>query len=155
VNADDQPDWCRVHGTCVAVDGLGVLIRGPSGAGKSDLALRLIDGGAALVADDVVLLRRAGDRLTASLPAETASVRGRMEVRGVGILPVTCAATAPLGLVVDLVAAGEIERLPEPDGVELLGISVPRLALAGFEASAASKVRLAARVQSGFIIRPP
>ncbi|MXX22636.1 MAG: aldolase, partial [Rhodospirillales bacterium] len=30
-------------GTCVAVDGRGVLLRGPSGAGKSDLALRLID----------------------------------------------------------------------------------------------------------------
>ncbi|RME65602.1 MAG: aldolase, partial [Alphaproteobacteria bacterium] len=42
----------RVHGTCVAIDGAGVLILGPSGAGKSDFALRLIDEGAVLVADD-------------------------------------------------------------------------------------------------------
>ena len=32
--------------------GTGVVLLGPSGTGKSDLALRLIDGGARLVADD-------------------------------------------------------------------------------------------------------
>ena len=41
-----------IHATCVAIEGRGVLIVGPSGSGKSDLALRLIDRGAALVADD-------------------------------------------------------------------------------------------------------
>ena len=45
-------DMTLMHATCVAIDGVGVLIRGASGAGKSDLALRLIDGGAALVGDD-------------------------------------------------------------------------------------------------------
>ena len=34
------------------IGGKGVLLLGASGAGKSDLALRLIDGGAKLVADD-------------------------------------------------------------------------------------------------------
>ncbi|MEC8006219.1 MAG: serine/threonine protein kinase, partial [Pseudomonadota bacterium] len=48
----------RVHGTCVAIDGAGVLLRGPSGSGKSDLALRLIDGGATLVGDDQLELSR-------------------------------------------------------------------------------------------------
>ena len=42
----------RVRGTCVAIDGSGVLLRGRSGAGKSDLALRLLSTGARLVADD-------------------------------------------------------------------------------------------------------
>ena len=41
-----------VHGSAVAVDGGGVLLRGASGSGKSDLALRLIDAGAMLIADD-------------------------------------------------------------------------------------------------------
>lgn len=45
-----------VHGTCIALrlkaKWHAVLLRGPSGAGKSDLALRLIDEGARLVADD-------------------------------------------------------------------------------------------------------
>src|ERR1700709_2175376 len=58
----------RVHGTCIALDGEGVLLRGPSGSGKSDLALRLIDGGALLVADDQTELRRRGDAVIASAP---------------------------------------------------------------------------------------
>jgi len=33
-----------------------VLLRGPSGAGKSDLALRLIEGGARLIADDQTVI---------------------------------------------------------------------------------------------------
>ncbi|MEC8388619.1 MAG: hypothetical protein VX098_10900, partial [Pseudomonadota bacterium] len=59
----------RVHGTCVAIDGAGVLLRGPSGSGKSDLALRLIDGGATLVGDDQLELSRVNDRLVARAPS--------------------------------------------------------------------------------------
>jgi hypothetical protein len=47
-----------LHGTCVAIRGRGVLLLGPSGAGKSDLALRLIDRGAALVGDDGIEVER-------------------------------------------------------------------------------------------------
>ncbi|HBM89423.1 MAG TPA: aldolase, partial [Rhodobiaceae bacterium] len=31
-----------MHATCVAIKGVGVLLRGASGSGKSDLAYRLI-----------------------------------------------------------------------------------------------------------------
>ena len=41
-----------LHATAVAIDGHAVLLRGAFGSGKSDLALRLIDAGARLVADD-------------------------------------------------------------------------------------------------------
>ena len=52
-----------LHATAVAIDGRAVLLRGASGSGKSDLALRLIDAGARLVADDQSELYRRGDVL--------------------------------------------------------------------------------------------
>ena len=44
----------QLHATCVSINGKGVLLLGPSSSGKSDLGLRLVDGGAQLVADDRV-----------------------------------------------------------------------------------------------------
>lgn len=129
-----------IHGTCVLVSGIGVLLRGASGSGKSDVALRLIDGGALLVADDRVELRMVGDRVIAHPPA---GIKGLLEVRGVGILPLPFEPSAPVGLVVDLVPHGHIERLPEPETVRLLDALVPRLALAPFDASTPAKLRLA------------
>jgi HPr kinase/phosphorylase len=132
----------QVHGTCVELAGLGVLLRGPPGSGKSDLALRLIDRGARLVADDRVDLRSRGNELVASAPEPIA---GRIEVRGLGIVEAPTVAEASVGLVVDLVAPERVGRLPDPAECDFLGIRVPRLELAPFEASAAAKVRLAAR----------
>jgi HPr kinase/phosphorylase len=131
----------QVHGTCVELAGLAVLLRGPPGSGKSDLALRLIDGDARLVADDRVDLRARGNELIASAPKPIA---GRIEVRGLGIVEVSTVAEARLGLVVDLVAPGRVERLPDPAACDFLGIQVRRLELAPFEASAAAKIRMAA-----------
>jgi len=130
----------RVHGTSVALGGDGVLLRGPSGCGKSDLALRLIDGGARLIADDQTELRRAGTAVIASPPA---TIAGQIEVRGIGILRVPFVASAPLRLVVDLVSAEVVERMPEAAFCELLQSRIPRLALAPFEASTPAKVRFA------------
>jgi serine kinase of HPr protein (carbohydrate metabolism regulator) len=131
----------QVHGTCIEVAGIGVLLRGAEGSGKSDLALRLIDGGARLVADDRVDLRPGAGGLWASAPAALA---GRLEVRGIGIMAVPAVAAARLGLVCDLVVA-EIERIPSRLSAELEGVSLPLLSVAPFEASTPAKVRLAAR----------
>ena len=132
----------RLHATCVAVDGAGVLLRGPSGAGKSDLALRLIDGGAVLVADDQVIVSRDGDRLIGSPPPQIA---GRLEVRGLGILRIPALQSVPLLLVVELVRPDALERLPEPRSSSIGGIGLRALSLSPFECSAAAKVRLAVR----------
>lgn len=129
-----------MHATCVALAQGAVLLRGPSGAGKSDLALRLIEGGALLVADDQVLLAAENGRLVARAPAPIA---GRMEVRGLGIVPVATAAEAPVLLLADLVAPDTVERMPEPASETILGIALPRVALVPFEASAPAKLRLA------------
>jgi len=135
----------RVHGSSVAIDGQGVLLRGPSGSGKSDLALRLIDQGAALVADDQTELSRNGDRLDMTPPA---TIAGLIEVRGVGIVPMSHLPSAALRLVVDLAPQIEIERMPEPRFCEFEGISIPVLSLDPFAASAPAKLRLALKAAS-------
>jgi serine kinase of HPr protein (carbohydrate metabolism regulator) len=132
----------RVHGTCIALDGDGVLLRGPPGSGKSDLALRLIDGGAMLVADDQTELRRVGEAVVASPPS---AIAGRIELRGIGILSCPSIAEVRLRLVVDLVAPDAIERLPERRTQPYLGCALPLLAVTPFEASAAAKLRFAMR----------
>lgn len=132
----------RVHGTAIALGSEGILLRGPSGAGKSDLALRLIDQGARLVADDQTELRREGSEIMMSAPA---TIAGQIEVHGLGILAVPSVVAAPLRLVVDLMPASDIERLPLPRDCDLLGCAVPLIALAPFEASAPAKLRLALR----------
>jgi serine kinase of HPr protein (carbohydrate metabolism regulator) len=140
-----------VHATCVEIGGHAVLIRGPSGGGKSDLALRLIDGGAVLVADDQTNITVEGGRLFAAVPE---TIAGMIEVRGLGIVRLPYRARAPLALVIDLVQPKDVERLPEPSSASLLGVMVPRLALAAFEASAAAKVRLAMASATRDIMRP-
>ena len=141
-----------VHGTCVAMDNIGCLLLGPSGSGKSDLALRLVlDQGAALVADDQVVVELRKDKLVAAPPATLA---GLIEVRGLGIVPMAYRARVTLGLAVVLVAPDEVERLPEADeGIEYFGVVLPLFRVAPFEVSAAHKVRLAARLRKLSIMR--
>lgn len=131
----------QIHATCVELAGTGALLRGPSGSGKSDLALRLIDRGARLVADDRVVLAAGADGVVASAPPALA---GMLEVRGLGLARLPSIARARIGLVVDLAAAGEIERLPERASCELLGTTIPCIRVDPFAASACAKVRLAA-----------
>ena len=132
----------RVHATCVDFGRAAVLLRGPAGAGKSDLALRLIDRGALLVADDQVELEARRGELWARAPATLA---GKIEVRGYGVVDVPHVAKARVRLVADLDGATPLERLPEPASCELEGVSLPLIRLNPFEASAAAKLRLLAR----------
>jgi serine kinase of HPr protein (carbohydrate metabolism regulator) len=127
-----------VHATCVAIGGRGVLIAGRSGSGKSDLALRLIDRGAQLVSDDYTEVSSAGGGLVARAPA---TIAGRMEIRGVGLVETAAAAEAPVCLVADLDSAPE--RLPEPQVRRIAGHDVPLIALAALEASAPLKLEQA------------
>ncbi len=147
-----NPDPIKIHGTCVEVDGLGVLLCGPSGCGKSDLALRLIDGGARLVADDYTELFLTGAALSARAPE---TIKDLIEVRGVGVLKIGAALQAELGLVIDLVASDAVERLAEDDTIDLLGLQIPRFRLTPFEASAPAKVRLVVRRVKGDIVHVP
>lgn len=130
-----------LHASCVAINGRALLLRGPSGAGKSDLALRLIDDGARLVADDRTLLRRdSGGLLLASAPP---AIRGLIEVRGIGPVRFVPAPATPVFLLLDLVAPADVPRLPDPVFETFLDVPIPRLAFDPFAASAVVKARLA------------
>jgi len=128
-----------LHATTVAKDGRAVLISGRSGSGKSDLALRLLDRGFVLVSDDQTYLRIADGKLVAAAPP---TIRGKLEVRGIGIIEVEHVDDAAVCLVVEL--ADEIERMPD-DGRErlILGAKIPLVSIDTPAASAPAKVAIA------------
>ncbi|HEX8384401.1 MAG TPA: aldolase [Sphingomonas sp.] len=126
-----------IHATTVAIGGRGVLISGPSGSGKSDLALRLIDRGAVLVADDRTRVRRDAGRIVAGSPD---LIAGKLEVRGLGIWTTAAQPEVTLSLCVAL--GDEIERLPISRTRSVAGIALPELLLDPRPASAPIKVEL-------------
>ena len=141
------------HGTCISIDGVGVLLRGPSGSGKSDLALRLLnrnDLDVLLVADDQVYLDRRGDDLWAVAPEEITNL---MEVRGVGLVAVDHVAEARLRLVLDLCSSESIPRVPQEICCNIDGVMLPLYPCAPLEASAPEKVVLLSRSLDGDIMR--
>lgn len=129
-----------IHATAVALDGRAALLMGPPGSGKSDLALRLIEAGWTLVADDRVILSQRSERLVAVPPSRLA---GLIEARGVGVCRVPFVAEAEVALAVRLVRSGATERLPDPAHWTWEGIAIPLIELVSFEASTPAKLRLA------------
>ena len=128
-----------IHASTVAIDGRAVLITGPSGSGKSDLTLRLLDRGFALVSDDQTIVRKSGTRLIASAPP---TIRGKLEIRGVGIVTMDQVDDQPVALVVELTS--DIRRLPDDSRERpIMGVPVPLISVDAMTASAASKVALA------------
>lgn len=126
--------------TCVAIAEKGVLLEGPSGAGKSDLALRLVERGAKLVSDDYVELTAKAGALHAAPPKHIA---GKLEVRGVGLVEVPYQKRTKVALAVELVARGQVPRLPDERTKAIAGVAVPVLRLHAFDAATPAKIRLA------------
>lgn len=122
--------------------GAGVLLLGPSGAGKSDLALRLINRGATLVADDQFLTRPSRRGIVAFAPD---SLYGQLEVRGLGILSLPAIKTTVLKVIVNLVASEAVPRLPEPSFSQINGEEIHMIMLNAFENATPIKIELAVR----------
>ncbi len=124
------------HGTALRWLERGLLLLGPSGAGKSDLALRLVDRGAELVADDLVRIEARAGRLIATAQAAP----GLIELRGQGIFRLPALAATTLDLALQLGPADE--RLPANETVELAGHHLPLHQLDPTTASATARLRI-------------
>lgn len=132
------------------MNGEGVLILGEPGTGKSDLALRLIDEPGfgtcespmrgRLISDDQVIITREEDRLVASAPS---TIRGKLEVRGLGIVSLATLPSVQLLLVVRLQIHSAIERLPDQCTFEILGLALPLVEIDGNSPSAPARLRAA------------
>jgi serine kinase of HPr protein (carbohydrate metabolism regulator) len=123
-----------LHATAVIHGESGVLILGPSGSGKSALALALMaratSAGAfcALIGDDRVFVRKAGERLIAWGAANMAGV---IERRTAGLVAVRHEPVAIVRLAVELCERGRRwPRMPDDDAGLVVGeVALPRLAL--------------------------
>ncbi len=139
-----------LHGTCLEVNGHGVLLLGSPGSGKSSLALHMMDQAgyglsakamrSFLVADDQVVIVRRGKKLVARSPA---NLEGKLEIRGLGIVEVKSMASTTLALVVKLHDHTHIERMPDAASFEILGISLPLVELDPAANSATARLRAA------------
>ena len=112
-----------MHGSCVAIEGKAVVIAGRSGSGKSALALELMSRGAALVADDQVILKDQDGHLRACAPD---ALRNKIEARFVGLLRAKTVSDVAVQLWVDL-DHSERERLPQHHTITCLGVELPLL----------------------------
>jgi HPr kinase/phosphorylase len=125
-----------LHGVCVEIFGLGVILTGRSGIGKSECALELVKKGHRLVADDIVFLRKRNSYLVATCDD---ILKNMMELRGVGVVDVaklfglTAVRTRKkVDLFIRLVdysdweAAGNARRIDAPYGTkEMMGVKIP------------------------------
>ena len=127
-----------VHAACVAVNGRGVLIECREGEARIDLTLRMIDRGGVLVADAQTICMRQDGKL---LGSPTAPRAGRIEVRGLGIVPMDFAERVPVELLIVLLDPNP--RFPEDNRTRsIAGVEVPVLALTAEDAAAPIKAEL-------------
>src|SRR5699024_8643971 len=75
-----------VHGDCINVSGIGILLRGDSGVGKSETAHTLIRRGHRLVADDMIVLKKLSPQTLLGTHNETN--REFLALRSIGLLNV-------------------------------------------------------------------
>lgn len=115
------------HATTIAISEYGFAILGHSGAGKTTTALALIEKFkalghfAAFIADDRTLFSNHHGALIAKSPE---NIKGQAELRGFGIIQVPTILSAKINCVIELTNE-PIQRLPQNQNIEILGISLP------------------------------
>lgn len=122
-----------LHGTLVDIYGEGLLVMGRSAIGKSEAVLGLVERGHRLVADDLVRVRKAGNRL---IGTGDALIGFHMEIRGIGF--VSIAELYGVGAIKEMQSVDLAVRLLDADLVDetdrsgleekymtILGLDVP------------------------------
>ena len=129
----------NIHATLISFNNKGILFVGKSGIGKSDLALRMImDYGAVLVADDRVNIENIDGNIYGSAPDE---ILGKIEIRNIGIACFTPKQKEKICLCVELCDdRKKLERLPEDEHEDFLGVSVTKIKLYPFDCSTICKI---------------
>ncbi len=134
---EELAEETTIHGVCLEVFGVGVLIKGKSGIGKSETSLELINRGHRLIADDAVIIKRVDNGLKATCPELTQHL---MEIRGIGILDIKHlfgVGSIRLEQFVEIVIEleewdenKEYDRIgTDEDYTEILGIKVPTVVI--------------------------
>ncbi len=109
-----------------------MLLFGPPGSGKSDTALRLIERGFCLVADDRV-------DIVGKFASAPKALAGLLEIRGFGIVRLPYTRQVRVRLAVALGPPGA--RLPQPD--RHAELDLPQVTIDPQQVSAPSRVALA------------
>lgn len=116
-------DSLSLHATTVSLAGRALAVAGPAGSGKSTTAAQMMVGGAALIVDDLTILTPEDGQVIASAPQGGAPA---MELRGIGIVPLDLAPSAPLAGVLWLTQKVG-PRLPDPEFLRVEGQRIPLL----------------------------
>lgn len=129
----------NIHATLISYKNQGILFLGKSGSGKSDLALRMImEQKAKLVADDRVNLEVVNGNLYGYAPQ---NLSGLLEIRGLGLAHVDVKKRQKVSLCVELCHNRKnIERMPEAEAINFLGVSITKIKLYPFDCSTICKI---------------
>ena len=125
----------NIHGVLLNISGYGILIRGKSGIGKSECAAELLNKGAQLVADDLVMIEKENQNIVGYPPE---NIKNLIEIRGIGIINVrnvfgysSTLDKSRLNLIVDLIEfdkENKYDRLGyDTNEVEILDIKIPSI----------------------------
>ncbi|MEK3882577.1 HPr(Ser) kinase/phosphatase [Paenibacillus sp. PL2-23] len=125
-----------VHGVCLNVSGIGILLRGKSGVGKSETAHTLIRRGHRLVADDIVVIKKLSPQTL--LGSHNEKTKEFLALRSVGLVNVVRlygrkAFQDETRITLDIELTkwrdndlnNELEL--EPTYVEYMGVSIPHI----------------------------
>lgn len=133
----------QIHGTSICYKQKGLLFLGKSGNGKSDLALRLIDKGANLIADDQTILTLKNNKIILTCPSE---IKSKLEIRGIGIIKMPSIKEHQLDIVFQLKSFREIKRIPNENWRMLLDQKIPYYEIDPFELSVNAKINFLLKI---------